>query len=385
MRTVDLDCCTDKIVTFNPQNTFKESNFSYIDISSVDNISKKITNASTVMGVNAPSRARQLLQTGDILVSTVRPNLNAVAKVSKEYNGAIASTGFCVLRPKNDVLSSSYLYYWVRSDSFVTDMIKKATGASYPAVSDKIIKGSKIQLPSISAQRKIVEILDHSDILLQKDQLLLEKCDKLSLSIFYDVFGDPVSNEKRWEVTSFGKIFKSIRYGTGLPPKYSEKGIPFIRATNIKNGRITKQGMVYLTPEEARKIDKCFIKEGNLIIVRSGVNTGDCGIIPHEYDGALAGYDLILEVDQPESTFYHYLINSMWGQKIIKPLSRRAGQPHLNAEQITNIEFILPPKKLLQQFKQNIDQVNSLINRINKSTLESSKLFKSLMKHFFNK
>ncbi|MGN6364500.1 restriction endonuclease subunit S [Asticcacaulis taihuensis] len=155
----------EKVETWNPIRETPDDEFAYIDLSSVDNLTKTITGNQSVVGSNAPSRARQRVNAGDILVSTVRPNLNGVARVPDNLDGATASTGFCVLRPKATKLDASYLFHWVQSSAFVDDMVRKATGASYPAVSDKIITQSEIPLPPLDEQKRIATILDQADAL----------------------------------------------------------------------------------------------------------------------------------------------------------------------------------------------------------------------------
>jgi len=98
-----------------------EETFTYIDLSAVDQHRKEITEARTVLVDNAPSRARQVVQESDVLVSTVRPNLNGVAPVTSGYHGAIASTGFCVLRAQQDRLDPSFLMHWVKTETFVSN------------------------------------------------------------------------------------------------------------------------------------------------------------------------------------------------------------------------------------------------------------------------
>src|SRR5262245_17385343 len=110
--------------------------FHYIDIACVDRVSKSITEAPKLSVSEAPSRARQLLKAGDVLVSTVRPNLNAVAIIPAHLNGAVGSTGFCVLRADTLRVLPRYLYYYVQSKAFVAHLSRIAIGASYPAVSD---------------------------------------------------------------------------------------------------------------------------------------------------------------------------------------------------------------------------------------------------------
>ena len=184
------------VKTWNPLRANHEEVFDYIDLSAVDQAAKAILGVREVACGEAPSRARQLVSTGDVLVSTVRPNLNGIAKVNPELDGATASTGFCVLRPRPNLLSSSYLFHWVKSPQFVADMVSKATGASYPAVSDRIIFESAIAAPPLPEQRRIAAILDQADALRAKRREALAQLDSLTQSIFIEMFGDPVTNKK---------------------------------------------------------------------------------------------------------------------------------------------------------------------------------------------
>ena len=88
-----------------------EEPFIYIDISTIDKEAKTIVSPPVMLGADAPSRARKEVSASDILVSTVRPNLNAVAIVPPELDGQIASTGFCVLSPNTKLINNKYLFY----------------------------------------------------------------------------------------------------------------------------------------------------------------------------------------------------------------------------------------------------------------------------------
>lgn len=128
--------------------------FCYIDISSVDNERKVISNAKRLPTSEAPSRARQRVKAGDVLVSMTRPNLNAVATVPAKLDGAIASTGFDVLRPIGGL--SEWLFAHVRSEPFINSMSELVRGALYPAVNSKEIRAYKLPLPPLPEQRRIV-------------------------------------------------------------------------------------------------------------------------------------------------------------------------------------------------------------------------------------
>jgi type I restriction enzyme S subunit len=147
--------------------------FVYIDIGSVDNLSKRIAKPKTVSSGKAPSRARQKVRTGDVLVSTVRPNLNAVARVSSDLDGAIASTGFVVLRPKQGVLSD-WLLLVVRSKRFVSEMSQLVRGALYPAVRASQIRAFSIPVPPTQEQLRIIQKLQSLEKQSQQAQAHLD-------------------------------------------------------------------------------------------------------------------------------------------------------------------------------------------------------------------
>lgn len=134
-----------------PQETFV-----YINIATINKNTKTIESPLVIKGIDAPSRARKEVHTGDILVSTVRPNLNTVAIVPPELEGEVASTGFCVLRPDPNLLNNKYLFYRTITQDFITHLTAHMRGANYPAVTDGIVKSAPIPLPPISEQSRIV-------------------------------------------------------------------------------------------------------------------------------------------------------------------------------------------------------------------------------------
>lgn len=131
------------------------SEFIYVDISSIDNRAKRIVEPKRLPVNGAPSRARQRLVAGDVLVSMTRPNLNAVALVPSELEGAIGSTGFHVLRA-DESMEPRWLYYAVQNRSFVQAMSDVVQGALYPAVRPKDIRGFEVDPPPLDEQRRIV-------------------------------------------------------------------------------------------------------------------------------------------------------------------------------------------------------------------------------------
>ncbi len=141
--------------------------FTYIDIASVDRDLKTVSQPQRLLGADAPSRARKLVESGDVIVSMTRPNLNAVALIDEQYNDCVASTGFDVLKPIE--VEPRWIFAAVRSARFVDAMCEKVKGALYPAVKSADIREFEIPLPPLAEQTRIAQKLD--ELLTQVDTL----------------------------------------------------------------------------------------------------------------------------------------------------------------------------------------------------------------------
>ena len=131
----------------------------YVDISSIDNKSNRITAAKRMNLADAPSRARQKIRSGDVLFSTVRPYLRNIASVEQQFDGEIASTGFAVLRGAKGI-ERGYLFYKSISHDFVSALTGEQYGVSYPAVKEDQVKAQPLELPPTEEQRRIVERIE---------------------------------------------------------------------------------------------------------------------------------------------------------------------------------------------------------------------------------
>jgi type I restriction enzyme S subunit len=200
------------------------------------------------------------------------------------------------------------------------------------------------------------------------------------------MFGDPVVNDKGWEIKSLGHLLEDIRYGTSTPPRFSDSGYCFVRATNIKSGRIIDTEMKFISENEAERISKCRLQDGDLIIVRSGVNSGDTCVIDEIFAGQFAGYDLIITPNKAllNSIYLNELINTNYMSQVVKPLTRRAAQPHLNAEQVKNLPIVLPIVDLQNKFAIKVKRIEEQKYIVKKAIEETQYLFDSLMSEYFD-
>jgi type I restriction enzyme, S subunit len=183
-----------KVNKINLKNS--KNNIKYIDISSIDNNKNKITSYTEYIGIEAPSRAQQVVQKGDILISTVRPNLKNIAMVMDNYDNLICSTGFCVIRC-TEKLNNDFIFHLIKTDSFTKNLVKKTTGANYPAVKNSDIYNESIIYPPIDLQEKFSNITKQ----IEEKKTFLENSlsyqEKLFNSILQKAFNGELFTEEK--------------------------------------------------------------------------------------------------------------------------------------------------------------------------------------------
>ena len=341
----------DQVSSWTPGRDDPDGEFIYVDLSAVDQDSKTIARPSRLACTDAASRARQIIRSGDVLVSTVRPNLNAVGRVPVELDGATASTGFCVLRPRSEVVDGAYLFHWVRSPHFVGEMVRRATGASYPAVSDRIVFESKLPLPSLLKQRRIAEILDKADALRAKRRAALAQLDTLTQSIFLDMFGDLATNPKGWPV---GALRSLGRVTTGGTPPSAKEGmfdgaIPFITPGDLESDQPIKRTVTDAGAEASRTVDA-----GATLVCCIGATIGKIGkstvrsAFNQQINAVEWGERVHAEYGHAILRFFKPTIIA-WGSSTTLPILKKSS--------FERIEIPVPPVTDQQEFALRIERV----------------------------
>lgn len=180
-----------KTETIDPKKA-PEKEFTYLDVSSVNKDNKKIEEPAVLFGKNAPSRARKVIKTNDVIFATVRPTHCRVAIIPEEFNNQVCSTGYFVMRTNNQ-LRPKLLFYFVLTTYFNKSMEEKQRGASYPAVTDSDVKELTIPVPiSIHEQDTIIEKLEllhgYSNELCDKYELKIEYLEELKTGVLKRAF-----------------------------------------------------------------------------------------------------------------------------------------------------------------------------------------------------
>ncbi len=308
-----------------------------------------------------------------LLYGKLRPYL---AKIALPDFAGICSTDILPVKAGPD-LDKRYLAYFLRQPRMVDFANSRSSGANLPRLSPKALADFQIPLPPLPEQRRIAGILDQADALRHKRADALSRLNALGQAIFYEMFGDLVTNPNGWPERTFAQIAKRITVGIVVKPAsyYRDTGVPALRGTNIKSNGIDLSDVVYFSEQDNETIlSKTRIWTDDLVIVRSG-RPGLAALVPPELSGANAIDVLILTPDEKvvHPRFVRDLINSTAGRRIILSESRGQVQQHFNVGSLSKAELFLPPYDLQTQYVERMKGLENVLNRqvIGKLSLDS--------------
>ncbi len=330
----------------------------YIDISSVDNETKKVTGYQTITFGEAPSRARKAVRRGNVLVSTVRPNLNAVALLEEDTpNVSVASTGFCILESKDDV-DPRFILNFCKSKPFIDDMVSQAIGASYPAVSDKIVRSALVPKYSYQEQQHISTVLDKLAGIIDDRRIELQQLDDLIKARFVELFGDYFNchiNEKELD-----EVCDFIDY-RGKTPEKSEEGIPLITAKNVKDNKFFIDPQEFIPEENYDDVMTRGIPRVNDVLFTTEAPLGNVCRIPDVYEKFCVGQRLITmqpHEDILNSEYLEYALASPEFQDKMWQKSSGSTVKGIRSKLLILLTIPVPPMTIQEEFKNFLHQVD---------------------------
>lgn len=366
-----------------------DDEFTYVDVSAIDNQQKIINGARLLLGSEAPSRARKLLRANDVLVSTVRPNLNAVALVPSEIDGQVGSTGFCVLRAMPSRALPEYLFYFVRSQRFVDALAGLVAGALYPAVTDSQVLDQKLPLPSLSEQRRIIDLLSRAEGIVRLRRQAQQKAAALIPAIFVDMFGEPATNPKGLKVVALGDVLASADYGSSAKAGDEEIGLPMVRMGNVDySGNVDLAALKYvdLPPDDVARFG---LKDGDILFNRTNSKelVGKTGLWIGDREAILASYFIRLRVDErlARPFFVWAFMNTPHMKRVLFETARGAiGQANINSRELRAFQIPLPALDVQVRFEARCRDVLALRVQQDQATAKAEAAFQALLARAFS-
>ena len=315
--------------------------------------------------------------------------------------GGLASIHFCnekfavstdcfVIQPKDKKrVFSKFVYYYLSGNMNILESGFKGAGLKH--ISKDYLENIEIPLPNLATQQRIAAILDQADAIIQNNRAIVQKYDALTQSLFLDMFGDPVKNEKGFEKSTVGEQC-NVKGGKRVPKNEKlvkeNTGFPYIKAGNIKKGIVTTKDLEYLLPQTREKLKRYLVNEGDVCITVVGVNIGDIGIVPKELHKANLTENankLLINDSKKLNNFYlAFYLQMDFVQQEIKKRTMAVGVPKLALFRIEQIELLLPPLELQNLFAERVAVIEAQKQQAQLELAKSEELFQSLLQRAFN-
>ena len=285
-------------------------------------------------------------------------------------------------------ISYAYLKYWFQT--IKEQLLNRAVGGTLQNISLGIVKELQIPLPPLTIQKRIAEILDAADALKRKDQALLKKYDELAQAIFIDMFGDPVKNEKGWEVIEFGNCIDYIGdIGSNGSNATISKNIEMldtedyaimIRTTNL-NANNFEKNLKYVSEKTYNFFSKSKILGGEIIMNKIG-SAGDFWIMPFLNRPVSLGLNqLVIRLKNLNTKYLYYYLSTNYGKAMIKASINGAVTKSITKTAVKALPLLYPNIDLQNKFSKIISLIENQKNQ--STTINSNQLFNSLIQKAF--
>ena len=320
----------------------------------------------------------QLLPIGTVLLSSRAP----IGKVAITTVPMYCNQGFKNVVCSEQLLNEFVYWYLLNKTDYLNSL---GRGATFKEISKKATEQIPIPIPPLSEQQRIVSELDLLSSIIEKKKAQLKEYDQLAQSIFYDMFGDPVTNEKGWDILELSTIC-DVRDGTHDSPKYVEIGYPLITSKNVINGTISFENVNLISEDDLNAINvRSRVDEGDIIMPMIGT-IGNPVVVHKSREFAIKNVALIKfsKSNLVINIYIQKLLDSDIYSNFIKEQNRGGTQKFVSLKAIRQLPIPLPPLSLQQSFASKIEAIERQKALLQQSITEAETLFNSRMDFWFS-
>lgn len=369
------------------ENTDPDYEFDYIDIGSVI-YGKGVTEFQHMNFASSPSRARRVVKADDVIISTVRTYLRAVAIIREKNSPQIVSTGFLALRSKNGIIHPTYLYYAVLSDNFIQNVESQSVGISYPAINSTTISTIKLPIAPYKEQQRIADYLDRKcsqiDAIIARQQEVIEKLKAYKLSVITEAVTKGLNPDvpmkdsgvewigdipEDWEISKL-KFMGHFVNGYAFPSSsFTTDGVRVMKIANIQPMEISWIDESYVDISEYDKLPMYRVEQGDLVfaltrpIINGGIKVaifdGEEKVLLNQRNAMFKGLSRVLP-----RWMYYVMQNQMYVQKFALYIDGTGQQPNISTNEISQIEIPIPPIEVQQQVIMKLNEVIASIENL---------------------
>ena len=279
---------------------------------------------------------------------------------------------------------ASYLEYILKH----LNLRQYAKGVAQPVLSASTLSEIPIPIPPLAEQERIVSELDLLSSIIEKKKAQLKEYDQLAQSIFYDMFGDPVTNEKGWELEILEKVVSdncSISYGVVQPGDDVEKGVPIIRPVDLVNRVVKLKGLKVIKKEISDAYKRTILNGSEILFCVRGT-TGVMSFASNELKGCnvTRGITPLSFNNRLDKYYVYFFLSSSYLQSIVAEKTRGIALKQINMKDVRELPILIPPLSLQQSFAAKIESIEHQKSLIKQSLTEVQMLFNSRMDYYFN-
>lgn len=307
----------------------------------------------------------------------------------KYYNGKFDAYQRTYIIEDNgsNQLYMPYLYYFM--EGYVEELRKLSIGGVIKYIKLGNLTEALIELPKIEDQRTIVDILNKSKRILSYHQQQLQKLDELVKARFVELFGNPVINNKGWNVSDLGQL--TIKIGSGATPKggkeaYQTDGISLIRSMNVHNGKFEYKELAHISDEQAARLENVAVEKNDVLLNITGASVARSCVVPTNVLPARVNQHvcIIRCKDSIMPDFINsLLIDDNYQDLLWSIAGSGATREAITKQQVESLQIILPPISKQEEFSKFINRVDKSKVAVQKSLDEAQLLFDSLMQQYF--
>lgn len=331
--------------------------------------------------------ASYVLEDGDLLMSHINsPQYLGRTVLYKKKDSEIIIHGMNLLRLKANVEIinpgfARYLFYSVPFRRQIAKITKKSVNQASFSIND--LKKVSIVIPSLSVQEKIVKKLNSATSVRNYYERQIELLDELVKARFVEMFGNPANNPYNFSKMKLGKIC-DVRDGTHDSPKYQTVGYPLITSKNLTSGEIDFSNCNYIKEEDYKKINlRSEVTRGDIIMPMIGT-IGNPIIVNTDIRFAIKNVALIkFNNNTLQNIYVKYFLGSDYFDFSVLRNIRGGTQKFIALKDLRDLDILVPPLELQNQFASFVEEIDKSRSRIQKSLEASQELFDSLMQEYF--
>jgi len=290
--------------------------------------------------------------------------------------------------PDKNQINSKYLFYYTKSEDYRNWVESKQKVVAQPNINEKQF-GDELYIPltSLETQKKIVDVLDKAQNLIDKRKEQIKKLDEFLQSVFFYMLGDPINNEMGWQKQKIREVsqVKIGPFGSLLHAEdYIQDGIPLVNPSHIVQGKICPAVKFTISKEKAEELSQYRMVTGNIVLGRRG-EIGRCALVTAEHDGFLCGTGslFISPSSNLNPVFLVHAISSAPVRKVLENAAQGITMKNLNSTIIESLEIGIPPIDIQNQFAQIVEKTEQQKELMQQSLIEMENNFNSLMQRAF--